>query len=409
MISMNQGLTLVLFFSILVVILIAIRLVRISRAAEYRMDMVRQEEMRQQLRDEARRDEMLHSILQGMGDACLIAGPDLIVLFANDAAQRLLARAITPVGRRLYAVLADPLLVGAAERCAREQQPLKEEHPVVLGPVGGERERYVVIDAAPVTLPGIATGPCLRVTLIDETERRDTEQIRKDFVANASHELRTPLAIINGYLENLTEGLIDDPAIRQRSLVTMQKHSHRLARIVEDMLTLSRFESNSAHDAATMKRTPFGIQECVQEVVDRLHLVIAEKQASVVLDFLPAEAALHGDRYYWEQVFFNLIENALKQNLHPGLQITVSLRQSETEGLEIIVRDNGIGIPRADLPFIFKRFYRVAKHHGQEVKGTGLGLSIVRRAIEAHGGTVSVESTPGERTDFIIKLPSGMP
>ena len=112
-----------------------------------------------------------------------------------------------------------------------------------------------------------------------------------------------------------------------------------------------------------------------------------------------------GDRFYWDQVFFNLIENALKENLSDGrLVITVSLARTPREAV-IRIRDNGVGIPRADLPFIFKRFYRVAKHHSQQIKGTGLGLSIVRRAIEAHGGSIGVESTLGVETIFTIRLP----
>ncbi|RYD30897.1 MAG: ATP-binding protein, partial [Verrucomicrobiaceae bacterium] len=114
---------------------------------------------------------------------------------------------------------------------------------------------------------------------------------------------------------------------------------------------------------------------------------------------------LAGDRFYWDQVFFNLIENALKENLADGrLVITVSLTRTPQEAV-IRIRDNGVGIPRADLPFIFKRFYRVAKHHSQQIKGTGLGLSIVRRAIEAHGGSIGVESTLGVETIFTIRLP----
>jgi len=95
----------------------------------------------------------------------------------------------------------------------------------------------------------------------------------------------------------------------------------------------------------------------------------------------------------------------LKENQQPGLVVGVGMRHLADGGTELWVRDNGVGIPRADLPFVFKRFYRVAKHHGQEVKGTGLGLSIVRRAVEAHGGDIGVDSTPGQRTQFTITLP----
>jgi two-component system, OmpR family, phosphate regulon sensor histidine kinase PhoR len=118
---------------------------------------------------------------------------------------------------------------------------------------------------------------------------------------------------------------------------------------------------------------------------------------------------IDGDRFYWTQVLFNLVENALKQNPHPGLRVEVGCVTVDHQ-YHIWVADNGIGIPSADLPHIFRRFYRVEKHHSQrEIKGTGLGLSIVKRAIEAHGGSISVTSTPGRDTRFSIVVPQHPP
>jgi two-component system phosphate regulon sensor histidine kinase PhoR len=120
------------------------------------------------------------------------------------------------------------------------------------------------------------------------------------------------------------------------------------------------------------------------------------------------EVRLAGDRFYWTQILFNLVENALKQNPQMPLAVTVGWREEEP-GLIIWVEDNGVGIPSSDLPFIFRRFYRVEKHHSQEeIKGTGLGLSIVRRAVEAHEGKIEVGSIPGEATRFEITLPRQM-
>ena len=114
---------------------------------------------------------------------------------------------------------------------------------------------------------------------------------------------------------------------------------------------------------------------------------------------------LQGDRFYWTQVLFNLVENALKQNPHPGLRIEIGLEAAGSNH-RIWVADNGIGIPSADLAHIFRRFYRVEKHHSQqEIKGTGLGLSIVKRAVEAHGGTITVNSVPGRETKFLMTVP----
>jgi two-component system phosphate regulon sensor histidine kinase PhoR len=119
---------------------------------------------------------------------------------------------------------------------------------------------------------------------------------------------------------------------------------------------------------------------------------------------LPRNGMMQGDRFYWDQIFTNLIENALKENQMPGLTITVKGVWREKD-IVLSVADNGVGIPLEDQPFVFKRFFRCAKHHSQDIKGTGLGLSIVRRAVEAHGGKIVLRSIPGVETVFEMTVP----
>jgi len=259
-----------------------------------------------------------------------------------------------------------------------------------------------VIDAAPLE-DQTENDQRTRVVIRDVTSDYQTEQIRKDFVANASHELRTPLAIINGYLENLIDDSVhEDPELTLRFLKVMRKHSTRISRIVEDMLVISRLESG---EAAALKIKPFPFHGCIDDVLERLESMINAQQAQVRLKVKDTGLRVLGDRFYWTQVMFNLVENALKQNPRPGLKITIGCARRD-QGVEIWVADNGIGIPSSDLPFIFRRFFRVEKHHPQEdIKGTGLGLSIVKRAVEAHNGEITVTSTPGQETRFTIKLP----
>ena len=185
----------------------------------------------------------------------------------------------------------------------------------------------------------------------------------------------------------------------------MQKHGLRLARIVEDMLTISRFESIGEHEAADLRELSFSVEECVKDVLDRLQPVIEEKQARIELEFPAGRQPDRGRSLLLGPGFFQPHRKRAQGNHQPGLVIGVGMAPLDGGGLQLWVRDNGVGIPRVDLPFVFKRFYRVAKHHGQEIKGTGLGLSIVRRAVEAHGGTIAVDSTPGQRTQFTITLP----
>ncbi len=229
------------------------------------------------------------------------------------------------------------------------------------------------------------------------------EQIRKDFVANASHELRTPLAIINGYLENLIEDdMLQEPEMARRFLTIMRKHADRITHIVEDMLVISKLESGEAN-AITIE--PFRFGSCIHDILERLESVVLNQNAEIAVVLPDPDLILHGDRFYWTQVLFNLVENALKQNPHHPLRVEIGCVKSGAD-LHIWVADNGLGIPSADVPHIFRRFFRVEKHHSQqEIKGTGLGLSIVKRAVEAHGGFIGVTSEPGRETKFLITVP----
>lgn len=359
---------------------------------------------------EADRAGVLESVLEGLGDSCLLLNSQHNIAFANHETLDLFQVTGDLRGRPLSSLISDERILQFIRRLDASGAKWAEEEfrsPIVRGNLADER--FLVVSAAPVQLSGDAPGRYLRVVIRDETDRHETEQIRKDFVANASHELRTPLSIINGYLENLLEGDIDDPAMSRKALITMQKHGERIARIVEDMLTLSKFESVGEKGIAGLRAASFSCRECAEDVVERLAPLVEEKRARFRLDFPPDGAdEIKGDRFYWDQIFFNLIENALKENKPGNLEIAVTMAREDAASV-IRIADNGIGIPRADLPFIFKRFYRVAKHHSQKIKGTGLGLSIVRRAVESHGGTISVDSTLGLETVFTIRLPDYLP
>ena len=354
---------------------------------------------------EQARDER-NLLLDALGDAFILVNSEGVIRFANSAAHQLFGNRELN-GRHIREAFPDPRLIDSILPCINTGEPVRSELvlPQQSSPLGDSENRGINawrIDAArlPNTLRG---GSTTRVIIRDLTAEHQTEQIRKDFVANASHELRTPLAIINGYLENLIEDdMVSDRDIARHYLGIMRKHADRISRIVEDMLVISRLESG---EASTLKLEPFFVGSCVNDVLERLESVI-RNQGADVLNLLPAKGPLiHGDRFYWTQVFFNLIENALKQNPHPGLRVEVGCEET-ADTYRVWVSDNGIGIPSDDLPHIFRRFYRVEKHHSQrEIKGTGLGLSIVKRAIEAHGATIQVTSTPGQETRFLITMP----
>jgi two-component system phosphate regulon sensor histidine kinase PhoR len=345
-------------------------------------------------------------LLDALGDAFLLVDADGQIRFANAAAHALFNHR-TLVGRPFREAMLDPRVAEALLQCLRTGDPVQARVvlPQQASPRGDLETRGLnawIIDAARMPEhPDSETRT--RVIIRDVTAEHQTEQIRKDFVANASHELRTPMAIISGYLENLLDdGMLEDTHTARRFLSVMRKHADRISRIVEDMLVISRLESG---EAGSLKIEPFRLRSCVNDVLERLESLIQSKQAQVVVLMEDEHLTLTGDRFYWTQVLFNLVENSLKQNPQPGLRLEIG-GESTPDQFRVWVADNGIGIPSDDLPHIFRRFYRVEKHHSQqEIKGTGLGLSIVKRAIEAHGGRVSVSSTPGRETKFLITLP----
>ncbi|MEI6676506.1 MAG: ATP-binding protein [Verrucomicrobiota bacterium] len=347
------------------------------------------------------------SLLNAFPDAFLIADALGVIQHCNQAAIDLLGP-VQLTGRPVLETLRDARLAAPYLECRDTGKPViaQIQLPAEAAPARSQDassgDSVWRVDAAPIVQ---ADGPPhIRILLRDLSAEHQLEQIRKDFVANASHELRTPITLVDGYLETFLEApeLLDDRPTALRFLGIMRKHTGRITRIIEDMLLISRIESS---DAATLRMEDFLLVECVQDIIERLESLIHSQQASVCIDLHDPAVTLHGDRFYWTQILFNLIENALKQNPKPGLQVTIHSEATDS-GLRVEIIDNGIGIPAVDLPFIFKRFYRVEKHHSQnQIKGTGLGLSIVKRAVEAHGGAITCQSAPGLRTSFLITLP----
>ncbi|TDU73173.1 two-component system phosphate regulon sensor histidine kinase PhoR [Prosthecobacter fusiformis] len=339
-------------------------------------------------------ESLLNEIRQGV----VIVDAQQRIKFCNRTMGHLFHRTSVHRGRTLLEEFADHQVSDTVLAALQNQRrTVKEiEMSTTLGS-GAVNTRHYLIEAAPLPAKAEA-GAWLMV--YDITEQTLAEQVRKDFVANASHELRTPLTLINGYIETLQSGVIKDDAGMRRCLDVMEKHGKRIIRIIEDMLTISRLENGTS----ALNLEPFTARACVQDALDHLGPMLEGRDTRLELDFPPDGGHMTGDRFYWDQVFTNLLENALKENPNPGLVIQVK-GEWFADHCVLSIRDNGIGIPAHDLPFVFKRFFRGHKHHSPEIKGTGLGLSIVRRTIEAHGGIIELTSTPGVETTFKIRVP----
>jgi PAS domain S-box-containing protein len=342
-------------------------------------------------------ESLLHEIRQGVA----IVDDTMRIKFVNRTLAQLFYKPSIHRGRTLIEELQDHQVTSIVHAALTEQRRhVREVEMSSAGNSNGRGTRHFLIEAAP--LPAKAErGAWLMVH--DITEQVMADQVRKDFVANASHELRTPLTLIHGYIETLKSGVLKDEAALQRCYDVMDKHGKRIVRIIEDMLTISRLENGQS----ALNVEPFTLRGCVQDALDHLSPMLEGRDTRIDLDFPADGGHMQGDRFYWDQVFTNLIENAIKENPNPGLVITVSGKWY-ADHCVLKVSDNGIGIAAHDLPFVFKRFYRGHKHHSPQIKGTGLGLSIVRRAIDAHGGTIELSSTPGIETTFTMRLPLKM-
>jgi two-component system phosphate regulon sensor histidine kinase PhoR len=233
----------------------------------------------------------------------------------------------------------------------------------------------------------------------EHAELEKVERVRKDFVINVSHELRTPLASIQGYTETLLDGAIDDPDHNLRFLRIIRHNSERLARITEDLLTLSRIEQ---------KRQKFEfdsnpVQALLTDAIDLMRPIAEKNQIQLGLEPVPGDPVTWCDSEAVSQILSNLLDNAIKYT-HAGGRITVGAVLSD-EFVEVFVRDTGIGIPPEDLPRLFERFYRVDKARSRELGGTGLGLSIVKHLVAAQNGATRVESRVNEGSTFFFTLP----
>ncbi len=247
---------------------------------------------------------------------------------------------------------------------------------------------------------------CVVLVVHDITELRRLEKIRKDFVANVSHELRTPLTSIKGYVEALLDGAKDDPEMSTRFLDIILKQSDRLNLILEDLLQLSRIESGQV----LLKQDPLDIRTLVERTLPMIK-PLADKKGHQLRVEIPADLPpILGDEERLVQVLTNLLDNAVKYTPAQGI-ITVAARPAGDRGgtapaaVELSVSDTGLGIPEADRPRVFERFYRVDKARSRELGGTGLGLAIVKHIAEAHGGQVWVEGNQPAGSRFVVLLP----
>jgi two-component system, OmpR family, phosphate regulon sensor histidine kinase PhoR len=268
---------------------------------------------------------------------------------------------------------------------------------------GGGTARFELIDRRPperafdVQAAPAGAGFTL-VVLEDLTERRKLERLRVDFIANASHELRTPLASVLGFVETLRGPARGDPAAAERFLGIMEEQARRMARLVDDLLSLSRIELQ-AH------RPPEGrvaLQDAAGQIIDGLRPRAAESGVTIVLAAPEEPVEVRGDRDELLRALENLIENAIRYG-GAGGSVEVEIGESGAEAFAS-VRDRGPGIPPEHLPRLTERFYRADAAASRQTGGTGLGLAIVKHIMLRHRGRLEIVSEIGQGSVFTLRF-----
>jgi len=261
-------------------------------------------------------------------------------------------------------------------------------------------ERVLQVHAVPLRFTGEARGVVM--VLHDITELRRLEQVRTEFVANVSHELRTPLTAIHGYLETLLDGALEEPENARKFLEIVFRHTERLGRLTDDLTDLSNIELGRI----SLRLEPTAISDVADSVLAIIAPRAVAGQVSVEAKLPAGLPEVVVDRDRLAQILINLVDNAVKYTPKGG-HVRVEGRVAERGMVEVTVRDTGVGIPKADLPRLTERFYRVDKARSRDLGGTGLGLAIVKHLVLAHGGELDIDSELWKGTTVRFTLPTG--
>ncbi|MEP6914104.1 MAG: ATP-binding protein [Acidobacteriota bacterium] len=335
----------------------------------------------------------LQEIVNGMNEGVLVVNPQGRMELVNNAGRRMLRLTDPPEGRHYLEVVRHPDIAGQISGALHGVSSPGLELTFSRDP-----ETIFVARGAPVAS---TAGRGVVLVLHDITDLRRTDQIRRDFVANVSHELRTPLTAVRGYVEALIDGA-EDPAEGRRFLETIARHTLRMERLVTDLLRLARLDAGQE----PLERVACTVESLFSGVTTELADAIEGREQEVVVEIAPDAAIVQGDPAKLHDALRNLLENAT--NYAPDGSRIVMGSTRVKDRVILTVADSGPGIPEADLPRVFERFYRVDKARSRSTRdpgGTGLGLAIVKHLIGVHGGTVAVANRPEGGAVFTIALP----
>ena len=338
--------------------------------------------------------QLIDDMIASLPDAAIVLDRDTRVI-AFNAAARLIAPALAR-GAAASLALRVPEVVEAVREVASSGEPRSVEF-----------SQRVPIDrwfAAHVRLLGGAPSSMILLVFHDLTPVHRAEIMRADFIANASHELRTPLASLSGFIDTLLGSARDDAEARARFLAIMKAQANRMARLIDDLLSLSRVELiEHMHP-----ETPVDLVPVVRQVVDGLQTLAQDRNVEIKIAHPAAPVMVAGDRDELTRVFENLAENALKYGAN-GKHVDIGFSETRSpdgaDEILVTVCDYGPGIAAEHIPRLTERFYRVDVSQSRAEGGTGLGLALVKHILNRHRGKLSIESEAGKGATFTVRLP----
>ena len=333
------------------------------------------------------------AVLLSMYEGTMVVDNNGSIALMNQVLKQFFHVHEDPVGKKPLEIIRNIEIQETVSLVLKSRECVASREISILLP----EEKILKVYAAPVLREGKMDGAVL--VFHDITDLRRLENIRKDFVANVSHEIKTPLTSIKGYTETLLDGAIEDKDNAKDFLKIIGSDSNRLVRLVDDLLDLSRIES----DKLSLELAPHSIENVVDRVIAGFNKQSGSKGIEIKKEISRDLPKVKIDEASIAQVLLNLIDNGIKYNNEKGT-ITVSSQEKDSF-VRINITDTGIGIPEEDIDRIFERFYRVDKARSRQLGGTGLGLSIVKHIIQAHGGEVSVQSQLGKGSTFSFTLP----
>jgi two-component system phosphate regulon sensor histidine kinase PhoR len=365
------------------------KFLRAQRQAQNDFGALQKQQQQTSLAAQTQHQILFDSMLEGL----LLLDRHRKIYLTNRAFKNLFQLKIEPRGKTILEALRSHEIDELVARAEKEKQVFN--HELKLPDLN---ERWLQVNAAAISnSAGESEGTIL--VFHDLTRLKQLENQRAEFVGNVSHELRTPLSLIKGYVETLLDGARENPEVAERFLKIIERNAQRLDFLIQDLLTISALES----ERISLDLSPVNLSALVEKVFADLQSR-AETKKIKLQNQLP-ELVANADANRLEQVFANLVDNAIKYGRNEG-SVFIGGKNLADGKLEIFVRDDGPGIPPESLPRIFERFYRVDKARSREAGGTGLGLAIVKHIVQAHGGEVRAESEPGKGATFFFTIDS---